>query len=132
MGREDAVGPRLQSKIGAIDQQDAGTSVRSVGSLKVSEDAFDLVFFRQGNGHVEPQPNDMTLEVLPGEQCAQLVDVATLHVNPSPEADRRRFNSWTRSVAEQRNECDAAGTRLVKVRRFRSSGVDGRGPADFQ
>src|SRR5687767_13684726 len=68
----------------------------------------------------------MTFEVLPGQQRAQLVDVATLQVNPSPEADGRRFDSWTGSVAEQRNECDVAGTRLVEVRRFGSPGVDRR------
>ena len=115
--------PGCSRRFVAIDQQDAGAPVRRVGPLKVAEDALDLVLLRQGHRHVELQPDDMTLEVLPRQQRAQLVDVATVHVDPSPEADRLRVRRA--DAMPWRNSATSATEPAPGSSKFVGSGAPG-------
>ena len=83
-----------------------GAAVRGVGPLQVAEYPLDLALLGQRHGHVEVQPDDVAIEVLRRQQAAQLVHVAALHVDPSPERDRLGINARTQAATEQRDECD--------------------------
>ena len=105
---KDAAGTRLQSKVRAVDQQDAGASVRRVGSLKVAEDPLDLAFLRQGHGHVEVQPDDMAIEVRRGQQRAQLVacrGTARRSIARSRRAPLRRAGAIRAGTARRARRC---------------------------
>src|SRR5712691_9535851 len=68
----------------------------------------------------------MAIEILRGQQCAQLVDVAAPPVDPPPERNRLRLYARPQPVPEQSNECHAAGAGLVEVRGLGCTGVHGR------
>src|SRR5713101_6524879 len=68
----------------------------------------------------------MAIEVLRGQQGAQLVDIATPPVDPPPERNRLRFYARPQPVPKQSDECHAAGAGLVEVRGLGCTRIHGR------
>ncbi len=123
---EDSSGTGLQLHVRTVYQQHARAAVGGVGALKVTQDALDLALLGDGHRHVEVQPDHVSIEVLRGHKCAQLVEVAASVVDPAPERNRLTINASPSPVSEERNHSHTARAGLVEVRGLRRTGVNGR------
>ena len=71
------------------------------------------------------QSDNVAIQIRSRQERAQLADVATPDVEPSPEPDALKFDPRPQTVPKQRHESNAAGTRFVEVGGLGSAGIYG-------